>query len=442
MRPLKSLTLEAMVDFLATTFRVLEDARAVDQLTYPLHDTLLSGFALMFFQHPSLLQFQRAMKQKRRRCNLESIFGVHDVPSDTQMREILDGVDPEVLRALLPQLWEKVRRAGWGHRFTTTLPSGQQQGTYYTVALDGSEYFHSTTIQCPHCLRQPDPKGRVHYSHLVVGATLVRVGSHQVLPLDAEEVRNPTAESQPQDCELTAGKRLIARLRREHPQMALMVIGDDLYSHVPFVEQLQHLRLHYVLVAQPASHPSLMAAVAAAEVQGISQQGQWDEGSSARRRMYTYRIVRQVPLAMESLVRVTYVEVWERSVGGELLYHNSWITDLDVTAENVAVVAQIGRTRWKIENEQFNVQKNHGYELSHNYGHGQHTLSMVFYLLNLLAYVTHVIVEVGDRLYQRCRAQESRRELWAALRTALNMLLVESWSHLLRVYLEEATASP
>ena len=100
MRPLKSLTLEARVDFLATTFRVLEDARAVDQLTYPLHDTLLSGFALMFFQHPSLLQFQRAMKQKRRRCNLESIFGVHDVPSDTQMREILDGVDPEVLRAL------------------------------------------------------------------------------------------------------------------------------------------------------------------------------------------------------------------------------------------------------------------------------------------------------------------------------------------------------
>jgi hypothetical protein len=442
MRPLKSLTLEAMVDFLATTFRALEDSRAVDQLTYPLHDTLMSGFALMFFQHPSLLQFQRAMGQKRRRCNLESIFGVHDVPSDTQMREILDGVDPEVLRALLPQLWEKVRRAGWGHRFTTTLPSGQQQGTYYTVALDGSEYFHSTTIQCPHCLRQPDAKGRVHYSHLVVGATLVRAGAHQVLPLDAEEVCNPTAQSHPQDCELTAGKRLIARLRREHRQMALIVIGDDLYSHIPFVEQLQRLRLHYVLVAKPASHPTLMTAVAAAEAQGVSQQGQWGEGSGARQRRYTYRIVRQLPLALESPVRVTYVEVWERNPGGELLYHNSWITDLDVTAENVAVVVTIGRTRWKIENEQFNVQKNHGYELTHNYGHGQQTLSRVFYLLNLLAYVTHVIIELGDQLYQRCRAQESRRELWAALRTTLNILLLESWSHLLRVYLEEAEASP
>ena len=46
------------------------------------------------------------------------------------MREILDGVEPEPLRALLPQLCEKVRRAGWGGQFTTPLPSGQHQGTY------------------------------------------------------------------------------------------------------------------------------------------------------------------------------------------------------------------------------------------------------------------------------------------------------------------------
>jgi hypothetical protein len=442
MRPLKSLTVEAIVDLLVTTFGELEDSRAADQLRYPLQDTLLSGFALMFFQHPSLLQFQRAMEHKRRRCNLQTIFRVHEVPSDTQMRKILDGVEPEALRGVLPQLWEKVRRAGWGGRFATTLPSGQQQGTYYTVALDGSEYFRSTKVQCPHCLRQPAPQGRGHYSHKIVGATVVRAGSHQVVPIDVEEVRNATAESAPQDCELTASKRLIARLRREHPQLALIVIGDDLYSHVPFVGQLQQLRQHYVLVAKPSSHPTLMAAVAAAEGTGQSQTGQWPEGSGARQRMYTYRLVRHMPLALESAVRVTYVEVWEHTAKGELLYHNSWITDLDVDAANVAVVVQIGRTRWKIENEQFNVHKNHGYELTHNYGHGQQTLSMVFYLLNLLAYVTHVVLALGDRLYQRCRTQESRRELWNALRTLVNALLVESWAHLLRVYLEEAEASP
>jgi hypothetical protein len=442
MRPLKSLTFEAIVDLLTTTFGTIEDGRAAAQLRYPLPDTLLSGFALMFFQHPSLLQFQRAMEKKRQRCNLQTIFGVHAVPSDTQMREILDLVKPEALRGVLPRLWEKVRRAGWGGRFTTTLPSGAHQGTYYTVALDGSEYFRSTKIQCPHCLRQTDPQGRVHYAHKIVGATVVRAGSHQVLPLDVEEVRNATAESAPQDCELTAGKRLITRLRQEHPQMALILIGDDLYSHVPFVEQLMQLRQHFVLGAKPSSHPTLMAAVEAAEGTTQSQTGQWREGSGTRQRTYTYRLVRAVPLSLESTVRVTYVEVWEQNAKGEQLYHNSWVTDLDVDAGNVAVVVQIGRTRWKIENEQFNVHKNHGYELTHNYGHGQQYLSMVFYLLNLLAYVTHVVLALGDRLYQQCRTQESRRELWNALRTLVNRVLVTSWAALLALYLDDTVTSP
>jgi hypothetical protein len=442
MRPLKSLTLEAMVDLLATTFRAVEEVRATERLHYPLHDTLMSGFAVMFFQHPSLLQFQRAMAKKRQRCNVQTIFGVQEIPSDTQMREILDEVKPEALRGVLPQLWEKVRRAGWSGRFTTTLPSGQHHGTYYTVALDGSEYFRSTAIQCPHCLRQTDPQGRVYYSHKIVGATVVRAGAHQVLPLDVEEVRNATAESAPQDCEVTAGKRLLTRLRQEHPQMALILIGDDLYSHVPFVEQLVHLRQHFVLVAKPNSHPTLMAAVATAEGTAQQQTGQWTEGSGPRQRIYTYRLVHSVPLSLESAVRVNYVEVWEQNGKGEQLYHNSWITDLDVDTRNVAVVVQIGRTRWKIENEQFNVHKHHGYELTHNYGHGQQYLSMVFYLLNLLAYVTHALLALGDRLYQRCRAQESRRELWNALRTLVNRVLVPSWTALLALYLDDTDTSP
>jgi hypothetical protein len=149
-----------------------------------------------------------------------------------------------------------------------------------------------------------------------------------------------------------------------------------------------------------------------------------------------------VPLSLESAVRVTYVEVWEQNAKGEQLYHNSWITDLDVDAANVTVVVQIGRTRWKIENEQFNVHKHHGYELTHNYGHGQHYLSMGFYLLNLLAYIPHAILALGDRLYQRCRAQESRRELGNALRTLVNRILVPSWAALLTVYLDDTEVSP
>lgn len=441
MRPLQSLTLEAVVDLLSATFGQLRDPRQADRVTYSLHDTLMSGFAMMFFQHASLLEFQRKMKHRRGRCNLETLFGVHEVPSDTQMREILDGIPPEWLRPLLPALFAKVRRAGWATEFKSTVPSGSHQGDYYSAMLDGSDYFHSTNIQCLGCLQRTDANGEVHFRHTVVSATLVKAESHRVLPLDVEEVRNSDGRAK-QDCEINAAKRLMPRLRQDHPQMPLIIGGDDLYCHEPFIAQLRDLRLHHVLVCKPTSHPELYEWVEDIERLGAGERGQWHEGPGCRRRFYTYRIARSVPLTASRRLWGTLVEVWEYDRAGQQLYHNAWFTDLEVTADNVAAIVRIGRSRWKIENEHFNVHKNQGYELEHNYGHGQQTLSMVFYLLNLLAFIAHVILERGDHLYQRCLATTSRRELWHTLRTAMRMFLVTSWAQFLLIYLDEAGPSP
>ena len=441
MRPLQSLTFEAMIALLSTTFVHLPDGRRSDRVDYSLHDTLMSGFAMMFFQHASLLEFQRKMQQRRSRCNLETIFGVHDVPSDTQMRDILDGVAVEWLRPLLPALFARMRRAGWAKELTSTVSSGEDRGAYYTLMLDGTDYFHSTSVQCPGCLQRKDSTGQEHFRHTVVAATLVKAGSHRVWPLDVEEVRNDDGQEK-QDCEINAAKRLIPRVRQEHPQLPLIIGGDDLYCHEPFIVQLRDQRMHYVVGCQPGSHPAVYQEVAAHEALGALETGQWQEGPACRRQVYRYRLARRVPLTASGRVRGTFVEVWVHNRTGQLLYHNAWFTDLDVRTTNVGQLVGIGRSRWKIENEQFNVQKNQGYELTHNYGHGKQTLSMVFYMLNLLAFIAHGILDRGDRLYQRCIATTSRRELWHTLRTAMRMILVPSWAQMLLLYLDEAHPGP
>ncbi|MDR1637956.1 MAG: hypothetical protein LBR93_11540, partial [Treponema sp.] len=53
-----------------------------------------SAFAVFFFLHPSLLDFQRAMKERRKRNNLETLFGVTAIPSDNQIRTLPDGIEP------------------------------------------------------------------------------------------------------------------------------------------------------------------------------------------------------------------------------------------------------------------------------------------------------------------------------------------------------------
>jgi hypothetical protein len=54
------------------------------------------------------------------------------------------------------------------------------------------------------------------------------------------------------------------------------------------------------------------------------------------------------------------------TVEGKVIYHNSWVTDFEVRLESTAQLTGIGRSRSRVENEQFNVHKKDGYELKHN----------------------------------------------------------------------------
>lgn len=65
----------------------------------------------------------------------------------------------------------------------------------------------------------------------------------------------------------------------------------------------------------------------------------------------------------------------------------TWVTDLEVTAQNVNRIVKGARTRFKIENETFNTIKNQGYDFEHNYGHGYKTLNNVFAGLMLLSFL-------------------------------------------------------
>jgi hypothetical protein len=94
------------------------------------------------------------------------------------------------------------------------------------------------------------------------------------------------------------------------------------------------------------------------------------------------------------------------------------VKDLPVTRKTAAEIAACGRARWKIENETFNVLKNNGYNLEHNFGHGKDTLASLLVVLNLLAFAMHNACDLMVR-----RWQEARRKLGAR-----NRLFNHIWS--------------
>ncbi|GHV41819.1 hypothetical protein AGMMS49546_18600 [Spirochaetia bacterium] len=122
-----------------------------------------------------------------------------------------------------------------------------------------------------------------------------------------------------------------------------------------------------------------------------------------------------VPIRYEQYERdtltVNYLEmsIWDEEKG-KRTYYNSWITDKPIDTDNAKHLADCGRARWKIENEHNNVLKNHGYHLEHNFGHGENHASENFCLLNLLAFLFHTILYLGDEQYRAARDRSGRRD--------------------------------
>ena len=417
----KNLSFTALRKRLSACFKSLPEHRQTGKIRHSLHDVFMSGFAMMHFQDPTLLQFQRNLEEALRRNNLRNIFDVESIPKDSQMREVMDEVDSSGLEPAFDDFFAVLQRG-------KHLEHYRFLENHYLVSLDGSGYFSSEDICCPGCLRKESKRGRIRYEHQIVQAALMHPDMKQVIPLAPEAVKN-TDGTDKQDCEIKAGKRLLEKIKTAHPKLKIIIVGDGLYSKQPFIENATAHGMNYILAAKPDDHKILM--------EWVKEQKQLKEVSrmavkDLKGRLHVYEWINEVPLnGNKETVLTNYFEYWlidNEKVG----YHNSWVTDLCISKDNVRELVRGGRCRWKIENEVFNTLKNQGYHIEHNFGHGKKNLSMNFFLLNLLAFFVHQILELTDILYQECRrAFGSKRNLWDHLRTSIRLLIFPDWETLL-----------
>jgi hypothetical protein len=397
--------------------KIPDQRRSSGNLTYQLLDAIKSAFAVFFFQHPSLLDFQKAMKKRKKRNNVETLFGATEIPSDNQIRTLVDGIAPESL----------------GEAFEGTLRTAEEAGAIkpYRVldggvllALDGLWYYSSQEIHCEHCLSRSHGEGTTYYHSAVAGA-IVRPGSNQVLAVMGEPVRNGDGREK-QDCEREAGKRWLLAHGPEYQWLKATLLGDDLYSDQPFCQAVLAQKMRFLFTCKAESHPWLSETVE----QSFLEEQEVKKGDGRHNQISTYRWINGVPLRDSKdalMVNYLYMQIRNEKTG-KAGYTNSWVTDKEITAENVELLASCARARWKIENEHHNVLKNRGYNLEHNFGHGKEHASEIFLLLNLLAFQFHTIVELCDEEYRKARASFGRRDsFFQHMQAALHYALHESW---------------
>lgn len=168
-------------------------------------------------------RFQHCMKAPTLGANLRNIWSIGSVPSDTQMRTVMDEIDSGEFDGLFTTFFRLLQRG-------KHLEQYRVSGKYYLCVVDRGEYFSSDHIGCPSCLRRAVKKKRrdvLQFSHQIVQAALVHPTRSQVIPLCPEAVRN-TDGAMKQDCETNAAKRLLTKLKKIHPRLPFIIVADSL----------------------------------------------------------------------------------------------------------------------------------------------------------------------------------------------------------------------
>jgi len=415
----RPITTKSLLKTVRSGFGQIADHRAANG-SISLNDALMSGFAMFSLKDSSLLEFDDRRSKDQ---NLKDIYGLEKIPSDTQMRTILDPVAPERIKPIFKDVYQVVKQNG-------VLEKMKFVG-HYLVSLDGSGYFSSKKINCGNCLERKNSKtGEITYHHQMLAGAIVHPDMETVLPLAPEPIIKQDGEKK-NDCERNAAKRFMAQLRADHPDEPFIITEDALSANAPHIRALTKYNLRFVLGVKEGDHAFLFE-----QVEQAQQAGQTTEYEVIRKKItHRFRFINQIPLnASNQNVRVNFIEYWE--IKGDKIQHFCWITDLTVTKINVFDLMRGGRARWKIENETFNTLKNQGYNFEHNYGHGQQNLSVNFALLMMLAFLIDQIQQLAFPLFQAVLKKEgSRKRLWQHMRALFYTLAFASLEDIFRALL-------
>ena len=400
----KHLNADSMNKQLKCQFEKIPDHRAKN-VKYSLPDALMSGYAMFSLKYPSLLQFDKERENRSEIENIKSIYNIKNVPCDSQIRNILDDVNPNELRPAFTKLFAQLQRG-------KVLEEMIYFDDYYLLSIDGIEVFNSEKIFSKNCSSRKRRDESVEYYQQFLGAVIVHPERKEVIPLCPEMIIKQDGNEK-NDCERNASKRFLKEFRREHPHLKTIVLEDALSANAPHLKELKKRECRYIIGVKPKGNKFLFNAVDEAKKEDpdrvvdfeieqiVTHNPAGGKMKDPKMVVHKFRFANNMPLnASNEDVKVNFLEYWEIDKRGDKTKHFSWITDIEVTKENSYKIMRSGRARWRIENETFNTLTNQGYNLKHNFGLGEKNLSTNFIQLMMLAFLVDQIQQLCCPLFQ------------------------------------------
>ncbi len=230
------------------------------------------------------------------------------------------------------------------------------------------------------CLKRKHKDGKVSYYKYVLECKLV-VGNI-VISLDSEFIENEEVnnETQKQDCETKAFKRMMKRIKKNYPKYKFIITGDALYATTPIINLCKQNKWNFIFNFKP---------------ERLKEVNRSFEGNIKLLNETTlpyYYLSTNIEFNNNLIHAVKYIEKKNKK---ETTFR--YITDLFVQDDNIKDIIQLGRNRWKIENNGFHMQKHGTFDITHLNSRNDNALKCHYFFIQF-AHTIRQLLEQGNIL--------------------------------------------
>lgn len=268
-------------------------------------------------------------------------------------------------------------------------------GEYYMICIDmtRTQKFNRKVNKE---LLWEKKNGKIYYYNAVVEAKFVTPGK-LCIPILTEFVENTdtiNGEYVKQDCELKAAYRLIEKLKDMFPRLKICLLLDGLYPNQTIFNLCKEYGFKYIMSFKEEKIPSLFHKFQEfKKINYIFEKKKIVSANEEQRAKFQNDLD-------YCEYKINFIEFKEYKKRGRN-YQNIFITNIDITDENIFFITKAGRLRWKIEHA-FRKQKRYAFNLEHAYSHNRNSIKAYHILMQIadwiLTFMLYLYNENGESL--------------------------------------------
>lgn len=380
---------------LMTIFSSITDKRNKSYITYKIRSIIMTRLFALLCGITTMANINKEFNTDEAIKNLSIICNqkLNEVPNWQTIQDVIEELDYDEIDNIRKYMFKALLRSKMFDRFRY---KNRIQLIVDATGLTSLDYNLNGN-----CLTRTKDSKTKYYKYVLEAKV---VFGNMVISIDSEFIENNELnnENDKQDCEVNAFKRMAPRIKKNYPKLKFIITGDALYASTPMIDICKDNKWNYIFNLKK----NRLKNVYEEFIDNINYENEVSKED--------YYLSSNIIFKENKINAFRYIENGENKT---TVFN--YISDLKITNKNIDKIVDMGRSRWKIENEGFNMQKNGTFNISHLCSRNENALK-VHYLFIQIAHTIRQLLELGSLVVKEIKRFVTKKEISKII---INMLI-------------------